>query len=106
MDSINPKDINIKKQNTGETQQYKHLIIRGWKGEKMPDSDKFRKTDSSSGSNDNLIFKVNKIKFYPEDEEKMQSMSFEEKIKYRTHLKTIGKYIVIPDNLENIKNPE
>ena len=42
-----------------------------------------------------MKFKTQKIKFYPEDIEKMKSMSVEEKINYAIKLREQGKYTVI-----------
>ena len=43
---------------------------------------------------DNLKFEYSPIKFYPEDEEKMKTMSLEEKNAYMIKLKLAGKYVV------------
>jgi hypothetical protein len=43
---------------------------------------------------DNLKFEYSPIKFYPEDEEKMKTMSLEEKNAYMIQLKIAGKYVV------------
>lgn len=45
--------------------------------------------------NDNLQFKREIIQFYPEDQEKMDKMSIEERIQYRRRLKNENKYIII-----------
>lgn len=46
-----------------------------------------------------LQFSVNKIVYYPWDEEKMERMSFDERNKYRTELKKEGKYTVLPSEV-------
>ncbi len=44
--------------------------------------------------NNNLIFKKKEIQFFPEDVEKMRSMSAEERIEYKRILKSKHHYIV------------
>lgn len=46
-----------------------------------------------------LQFSVNKIVFYPGDEEIMERMSFDKRIEYRTELKKEGKYITLPSEV-------
>ncbi len=48
-------------------------------------------------NNDNLQFKVKKIKFFKEDEEKMANMSLEEKIEYKLKLKSENRYTIVED---------
>ena len=43
----------------------------------------------------NLEFTCNKIQFFPEDEEKMKNMSFDEKMEYIDKLRDEGRYTVI-----------
>lgn len=45
--------------------------------------------------NDNLEFKKTKIQFFPEDIEKMENMSPEEKIEFKHRLKKERRYIVL-----------
>ncbi len=47
--------------------------------------------------NDNLIFKKEVLKFYPEDEEKMSKMDIEERIEYRRKLKDENRYIIVEE---------
>ena len=42
-----------------------------------------------------MEFKTQKIQFFPDDVEKMKSMSVEEKINYAIKLREQGKYTVI-----------
>ncbi len=42
-----------------------------------------------------LKFKLVKLKFYPEDQEKMDKMSVRERIEYRRKLKEEGRYTVV-----------
>lgn len=44
--------------------------------------------------NDNLKFKKQVLEFYPEDVEKMEKMSVEERIAYRRQLKKENKFII------------
>jgi len=44
--------------------------------------------------NDNLVFKRQILKFYPEDEEKMAKMSVQDRIEYRRKLKEEGRYTI------------
>lgn len=44
--------------------------------------------------NSNLKFQVQKLKFFPEDEEKMQHMGLEERIEYRRKLKKDHRYVI------------
>lgn len=48
-------------------------------------------------NNDNLQFKVKKIKFFQEDEEKMANMSEDEKIEYKLKLKAENRYTIVED---------
>lgn len=41
-----------------------------------------------------MKFQVQKLKFFPEDEEKMQHMDIEERIEYRRMLKEKHLYVV------------
>ncbi len=47
--------------------------------------------------NNNLKFKKEVLKFYPEDEEKMSKMSIEDRIEYRRRLKDENKYIIVEE---------
>lgn len=60
--------------------------------EVKPDTFEFQKNADDMGT---MEFKTQKIKFYPEDIEKMKSMSVEEKINYAIKLREQGKYTVI-----------
>ncbi|MBQ8669214.1 hypothetical protein IJ472_05505 [bacterium] len=44
-------------------------------------------------SNDNLEFVAKKVKFSAEDEEKMKSMTLEERIAYKRKLKAEQRYV-------------
>lgn len=57
-----------------------------------PDTFEHAKNADDMGT---MKFKTQKIKFYPEDIEKMKSMSVEEKINYAIKLREQGKYTVI-----------
>ena len=48
-------------------------------------------------NNDNLQFKVKKIKFFKEDEEKMANRSLEEKIEYKLNLNSENRYTIVED---------
>lgn len=54
-----------------------------------------RKYKMDKNNNDNLQFKVQKIKFFKEDEEKMANMSLEEKIEYKLKLKSENRYTIV-----------
>lgn len=43
---------------------------------------------------DNLEFKVQKIHFFPEDVEKMKTMTIEERIEYKRKLKSEDRYTI------------
>lgn len=47
--------------------------------------------------NDNLKFKKEVLKFYPEDEEKMAKMNIQDRIEYRRKLKDENKYIIVEE---------
>ena len=47
--------------------------------------------------NENLKFNKQVLKFYPEDIEKMEKMSLEDRIKYRRKLKEENKYIIVEE---------
>ena len=49
---------------------------------------------------ENLEFKVQKIKFYPEDEEKMNKMSVQERIQYKRKLKAEERYTIVYEDKE------
>lgn len=49
---------------------------------------------------DNLEFKIQKIRFYPEDIEKMKSMELNERIAYKRQLKENKQYIVLEDSAD------
>ena len=57
-----------------------------------PDTFEYSKNADDMGT---MKFKTQKINFYPEDLEKMKSMSMEEKINYAIKLREQGKYTVI-----------
>ena len=50
-------------------------------------------TTPPPSSNDNLVFVEKKVKFSEEDEEKMKTMSTQERIQYKRKLKTEGRYV-------------
>ena len=54
-------------------------------------------TGSRQRCNDNLSFKAVSIAYYPEDQEKMATMSLKEKIDYCAYLKMNGRYTVIDE---------
>ncbi len=51
------------------------------------------KDDKQYSNNDNLEFKAIQIEFYPEDVEKMKTMTQSEANAYKLKLKIQGKYI-------------
>lgn len=55
------------------------------------------KEERIKNETENLKFKKVRIKYYPEDEEKMKSMSTEERIEYKSKLKAENKYINLDD---------
>ena len=46
----------------------------------------------------NLVFTSRKIKFFPEDEEKMKTMDFEERMDYLDKLRDENRFTIIDDN--------
>lgn len=64
----------------------------------------FKKKVKQNHDNDNLAFSVQRLKFYPEDQEKMDKMSVEERIQYRRQLKEEGRYFVINEAGEAVED--
>ncbi len=77
------------------------------KNTQIPDT--FEITSSPlNNENNNLKFKKEVLKFYPEDEEKMAKMPLYQRIAYRRKLKEQHKYIIVDENNDrtNIKREE
>ena len=51
--------------------------------------------NNSNGEMNNLEFTCNKIQFFPEDEEKMKNMSFDERMNYIDKLRDEGRYKIL-----------
>lgn len=51
----------------------------------------------SDNNNNNLKFKRQNLKFFPEDVEKMEKMSLEEKNEYIRKLKKENKYVIVDE---------
>lgn len=49
---------------------------------------------------DNLEFKYQRIEFFPEDVEKMKHMTLKEENIYLSKLKAEGRYVVVPDDVD------
>lgn len=47
--------------------------------------------------NDNLVWRKQILKFYPEDQKKMDAMSVEERIEFRRRLKRANRYIILEE---------
>lgn len=51
----------------------------------------------SDAQMDNLEFKRQVLKYYPEDEKKMENMTLSEKIEFLKKLKELGRYTVVSE---------
>lgn len=69
--------------------------------ERSTTKDSVKNTKQSYPSDcDNLEFKYQKIEFFPEDIEKMKTMTLKEENEYLSKLKAEGRYKVIKDTPE------